>query len=176
LFVVAFPLAPLLALINNYVAIRLAAKKIVTFCRRPQPQGAEDIGTWFDILQILSWIAVVTNTLLVVFNTKIIDQATGGVFSTKIWVFVIAEHVVLGIKLFLMYMIDESPLEVKQHIARQEYLVDVLINGREEDPEDDGDLSLKKLNEEAHKFGHFHWTDVPLRPTTEVNAFMKHHH
>jgi len=175
LFVVAFPLAPLLALINNFFFIRLAAKKIVTFCRRPEPSGAENIGTWCDILQILSFIAVVTNTLLCVFYTKIIDDAAEGQLSTKIWIFVIAEHLIMAIKLCLMYMIDDVPLDIKQHIARQEYLVDVLINGREEDPEDDSELSLKKLNAEAHKFGHFHWADVPLHPTQEVEHFMNVH-
>ena len=45
LFVVAFPLAPLLAFMNNYVELRVDAFKLVRNCCRPDPEGAQDIGT-----------------------------------------------------------------------------------------------------------------------------------
>lgn len=45
LFVVAFPLAPLLAFANNYVELRVDAFKLVHNCCRPDPEGAQDIGT-----------------------------------------------------------------------------------------------------------------------------------
>ena len=44
IFVAAFPLAPLFALLNNWVEIRLDAKKFVTVFRRPIPERAQDIG------------------------------------------------------------------------------------------------------------------------------------
>lgn len=44
IFVAAFPLAPLLALINNIIEIRLDAFKFVTQWRRPLPSQAKDIG------------------------------------------------------------------------------------------------------------------------------------
>lgn len=40
----AFPLAPLLALLNNIIEIRLDAYKFVTQWRRPLPSQAKDIG------------------------------------------------------------------------------------------------------------------------------------
>ncbi|XP_055522089.1 anoctamin-3-like isoform X2 [Leucoraja erinacea] len=45
IFVAAFPLAPLLALLNNIIEIRLDAYKFVTQWRRPLPARAKDIGT-----------------------------------------------------------------------------------------------------------------------------------
>lgn len=45
LFVVAFPLAPLLALVSNWVEIRVDAYKILNLCCRTDPDGAQDIGT-----------------------------------------------------------------------------------------------------------------------------------
>ena len=45
LFVVAFPLAPLLALINNYFEIRVDSFKLLTNAQRPIPRGAQDMGT-----------------------------------------------------------------------------------------------------------------------------------
>lgn len=45
LFVASFPLAPLFALLNNVIEIRLDAKKFVTELRRPVAVRAKDIGT-----------------------------------------------------------------------------------------------------------------------------------
>ena len=61
LFVAAFPLAPLFALINNVMEIRLDAFKFVKTYRRPQPERARDIGVWRTIIDGLSWLAVLTN-------------------------------------------------------------------------------------------------------------------
>jgi hypothetical protein len=44
LFVVAFPLAPLLALINNYIEIRVDSFKVLFTSARAIPRGAQDIG------------------------------------------------------------------------------------------------------------------------------------
>jgi len=44
IFVAAFPLAPLFALINNIIEIRLDAYKYVTQYKRPVAQRAQDIG------------------------------------------------------------------------------------------------------------------------------------
>jgi len=44
IFVAAFPLAPLLALINNVIEIRLDAIKMVTLERRMVPKKTNDIG------------------------------------------------------------------------------------------------------------------------------------
>jgi hypothetical protein len=46
LFVATLPISPFLALVNNYAEIRIDAYKLLRQARRPDPQGAEDIGTW----------------------------------------------------------------------------------------------------------------------------------
>ena len=61
LFVAAFPLAPLFALINNVIEIRVDAYKYVTTLRRPLAQRVENIGAWANILQTLTYISVFTN-------------------------------------------------------------------------------------------------------------------
>ena len=43
-FVAAFPLAPLFALLNNWIEIRLDAHKYVNVLRRPISERAQDIG------------------------------------------------------------------------------------------------------------------------------------
>lgn len=61
LFVAAFPLAPLFALLNNIGEIRLDAYKMVTQSRRPLAERVEDIGAWYGILKGLTYAAVVSN-------------------------------------------------------------------------------------------------------------------
>lgn len=61
LFVAAFPLAPLCALLNNIAEIRLDAYKMVTQARRPLAERVEDIGAWYGILRAITYAAVVSN-------------------------------------------------------------------------------------------------------------------
>lgn len=44
LFVASFPLAPVFALLNNVIEVRLDAKKFVTELRRPDAVRTKDIG------------------------------------------------------------------------------------------------------------------------------------
>lgn len=50
IFVAAFPLAPLLALINNIFEIRLDAIKMVSLERRLVPKKTNDIGKYCFVL------------------------------------------------------------------------------------------------------------------------------
>lgn len=61
IFVAACPLAPLFALLNNWVEIRLDARKFVCEYRRPVAERAQDIGIWFHILAGLTHLAVISN-------------------------------------------------------------------------------------------------------------------
>ncbi len=61
LFVAAFPLAPLFALLNNLFEIRLDAYKFLVTHRRPMPARAQNLGAWTPILDGISKVAVVTN-------------------------------------------------------------------------------------------------------------------
>ena len=61
LFIAAFPLAPLFALINNIFEIRIDADKLITTKQRPIGERAQDIGAWFSILKAITYLSVVTN-------------------------------------------------------------------------------------------------------------------
>lgn len=61
LFVASFPLAPLLALMHNIIAIRVDAWKLTTQYRRPVAAKAHSIGVWEDILQGIAVLSVATN-------------------------------------------------------------------------------------------------------------------
>lgn len=57
MFVAAFPLAPLFALLNNIAEIRVDAVNFVYNFRRPIPLKAEDIGAWYGILATLTTVS-----------------------------------------------------------------------------------------------------------------------
>ncbi|KAM7299868.1 anoctamin-4 [Ixodes scapularis] len=69
LFVAAFPLAPLFALLNNIVEIRLDAYKYTSQLRRPLAQRVPNIGAWQVILKGVSIFAVVCNAFLIAYTS-----------------------------------------------------------------------------------------------------------
>uniref|UniRef100_A0A3Q1C7E5 Anoctamin n=1 Tax=Amphiprion ocellaris TaxID=80972 RepID=A0A3Q1C7E5_AMPOC len=74
LFVASFPLAPLFALLNNIIEIRLDAKKFVTELRRPVAARAKDIGIWYNILKGVAKVAVIINAFVISFTSDFIPR------------------------------------------------------------------------------------------------------
>ncbi|XP_011165233.1 anoctamin-4 isoform X2 [Solenopsis invicta] len=75
LFVAAFPLAPLFALLNNIAEIRLDAYKMVSEARRPLAERVEDIGAWFGILRGVTYVAVVSNAFVIAYTSDFIPRS-----------------------------------------------------------------------------------------------------
>ncbi|XP_028810695.1 anoctamin-2b isoform X2 [Denticeps clupeoides] len=74
LFVASFPLAPLFALLNNVIEIRLDAKKFVTELRRPDAIRAKDIGIWYNILSGMGKFSVIINAFVISFTSDFIPR------------------------------------------------------------------------------------------------------
>ncbi|TRZ00884.1 hypothetical protein DNTS_015618 [Danionella cerebrum] len=74
LFVASFPLAPVFALLNNVIEIRLDAAKFVTEIRRPDAVSAKEIGIWYNILSGISKFAVITNAFVISFTSEFIPR------------------------------------------------------------------------------------------------------
>ncbi|XP_046368933.2 anoctamin-4-like isoform X7 [Haliotis rufescens] len=74
IFVAAFPLAPLFALLNNIIEVRLDAYKFVTQWRRPLAARAQDIGIWFGILRGISTVAVASNACIIAFTSEFVPK------------------------------------------------------------------------------------------------------
>lgn len=68
LFTAAYPIAPVLSFINNYVELRLDAFHLASAHRRAIPSGAQDIGSWEVILSTMGTLAVISNCALLVFT------------------------------------------------------------------------------------------------------------
>ncbi|PIK58315.1 putative anoctamin-7 isoform X3 [Apostichopus japonicus] len=73
-FVAAFPLAPLFALLNNWIEIRLDAQKFIGELRRGLADRAQDIGIWYDILEFTAQLAVISNGFLIAFTSQFLPR------------------------------------------------------------------------------------------------------
>ncbi|XP_066923434.1 anoctamin-7-like [Clytia hemisphaerica] len=74
MFVAAFPLAPLIALITNLIEIRIDAINMIKAYRRPIAYKSEGIGVWYDILVTLTTIAVLVNGFVLSLTSEFIPR------------------------------------------------------------------------------------------------------
>jgi len=75
-----WPLAPVMALLNNFFEPRSDAFKITHHNRRPLPARTDSIGPWLESLSFLTWLSTLTNSALVYLFR---DGATQNGNSTK---------------------------------------------------------------------------------------------
>jgi len=127
LFAIAFPLAPVLAVLNNVVEIRTDAFKLLTSYTRPNYKSAKDIGNWFAILEIIGIIAVVTNSLLVGLSLRNVYDALDENGFAVLGVSMLLEHALLLGKYLISIMVPDVPGDVAKALARQEYIKNQLF-------------------------------------------------
>jgi len=151
MFAAAFPLAPFLAFLNNIVEIRTDAYKILKSTQRPEYQGAQDIGTWYKIMNILGFVAVLTNCLIISITSSSLQDryfSQLGVYSSdpKLQLLnmkgaatlatvisaIILEHVIILVKFTVSEIIPDEPEWVRIALARQTYLKDQAFEGAED--------------------------------------------
>ncbi|XP_038105895.1 anoctamin-5 isoform X2 [Culex quinquefasciatus] len=74
IFVVAFPLGPLFALLNNVFETRLDAKKFLLYYKRSVPRRVRDIGIWYNVMHVLGKIAVISSAFIIAFSSDFIPR------------------------------------------------------------------------------------------------------
>ncbi|CAM9722677.1 unnamed protein product, partial [Choristocarpus tenellus] len=119
LFSAAFPLAPLLAMINNLVQTRVDAYKLCKTRRRPVAYKSSGIGVWDNVLEMMTVVGVITNCALVGATSVQIWRLIPGASTTeKFLVIVAAEHIILFIKYWVMSAMPRVPHKVQRALAR----------------------------------------------------------
>ncbi|XP_062538661.1 anoctamin-5-like isoform X2 [Armigeres subalbatus] len=74
IFVVAFPLGPLFALLNNVFETRLDAKKFLLYYKRAVPQRVRNIGMWYNVMHVLGKVAVISSAFIIAFSSNFIPR------------------------------------------------------------------------------------------------------
>jgi hypothetical protein len=91
IFLQVFPWVTLCALINNTFELRADAFKYCYVYQRPFAQSACNIGSWHYAFDILSSIAIVTNTALIAMQPSVRDYFSSYTDVEYILIFVAAE-------------------------------------------------------------------------------------
>jgi len=132
LFAAAFPLAPLLAVLNNCVEMRSDTWKWMTSYNKPVPRGAVDIGAWYTILEVLGILSVVTNCLLIAYSFPTLFILFGNPYYTLAFV-VILEHVIFVVKYLIALFVPDVPEEIRKILAKQYYVQQQIIKKWDKD-------------------------------------------
>lgn len=74
MFVAAFPLAPLFALLNSVVELRVDAVNFVCQFRRPIAYRAQDIGAWYKIMEGIANVSVLVNAFVIAFTSDLVPR------------------------------------------------------------------------------------------------------
>jgi len=136
LFLICLPIVPLFAFLNNIVEVKVDGIKLVRYSRRPQPFGAQGLGSWISVLEFLSVISVLTNVALFTFVTDQVEEYfhqydLDEVEHQKLKFFFVACASLLVVVGAFKSLIKDVPDSVGRHLRRQEYIEDVLIKGQE---------------------------------------------
>ncbi|RLN91184.1 hypothetical protein BBJ28_00004762 [Nothophytophthora sp. Chile5] len=122
-FSLAFPLAPLLALLNNLLELRTDAFKLCHAKQRPLARKASGIGVWLHVLQLMSVLAVLTNCFHLAYSTSLLERAFPSVNPTqKAWIVFGVEHLLLLLKVWLACVIPAVSHDVASRLRREREL------------------------------------------------------
>ena len=126
LFVVAFPGAPVLAFVSNWITIRMDCNKYLFLYRRASPTGAQDIGTWQAILKTMAIAAVITNAAIVCFKMDyngFYDRS----YAFKQGVFIVFTYSLFMVMTLIDFLLPDEPAKVTIQRQRMDFINDKLI-------------------------------------------------
>ncbi|OQR89568.1 anoctamin [Thraustotheca clavata] len=154
LFVVAMPITPALALLNNIIEVHVDAFKLCKGHRRPFPHPASSIGTWYYFLCMMNYLAVVTNIGILLFTNDPDDSFMMNTTTSTKWViFLIAEHACIGMKSLVAMAVPDTPRQLEYLQGRHKDIEASVFLGQLADDDRTEDLSqqAEKLNLFIHE-------------------------
>lgn len=134
LFVVAGPWVPVIALVSTVLECFLDSKKLIYLQRRPWPAPAASNEPWDTIFEIISFLGILTNSALAIFSSNFLSEWE---HKHKIILFLVLEHVMILLKVFLNLVYPTIPVEVQLLRAKQDGIVHrhLDLGGEEDDSE-----------------------------------------
>ena len=126
LFVIAFPLTPLLALLNNILEMKVDAINLVKTSQRPHPIGSYGLGSWNNVLAFFSIISVATNVGMLTFRTGIVAEVLKGNASGQ-WIFFSVVSVFLALLVALEKWVIPDVPDVCLKVQERQRLVEAVL-------------------------------------------------
>ena len=145
LFASAYPLASVLAIVENLMEIWSDSWRLCFLTRRPDivTRANNMHYTWVYILQFMTWVSIITNAILFAFTSEQMEEwfpqwyqhqlsdeisgfeeLKGGKGRYVVLVMFGLEHMV-GILCFMIYTLcDDVPEAVRIKVARRRYLLE----------------------------------------------------
>jgi hypothetical protein len=129
LFVVAFPLTPLLAFLNNVLEAHVDAVKLTTV-RRPKPKKAENIGIWEYFIAMLSTTSALTNCAIVLFTSDSIFPREQFSQTQKLLYFIIFQNSIMVVKRVVEDVVPDMLPKVEEFNLRFQRVGVAVMTGR----------------------------------------------
>ena len=119
-FACVFPLAPLIALINNTLLLRLSAYKVCYTRQRPIALKSAGLGVWEDVLQVMSVLGILTNCGIMGYTSSVLRTRLTPIIGTAGLVVALfaLEHSILLLKYWLSAAVPRVPIGVQRAQAR----------------------------------------------------------
>lgn len=133
LFTVSFPLAPLLAFINNIFELKVDLAKLIYFTRRPFPNGCESIGVWKLIFNIIIVLSIFTSAGIVMVTDRNFGDKTEDQFLN----FVYMAMGFLMVKIIIQFAIPDFPSKYLTVLSRHDHVVKKYLGGNVVEQNDD---------------------------------------
>lgn len=147
IFIVALPASCLVALINNFVELKIDGWKLCHVYQRPIPRSAEDIGNWQAVMSIICIVAIVTNAGLICFTMDVLDDWK---LSDRVWIFFCFQWFLIVLQQLIAWLIPDEPNDFIVQRKRAAFIVDKVIN---KVPDEDDDE--EEIDDEATTFKSF---------------------
>ncbi|XP_014666247.1 PREDICTED: anoctamin-10-like [Priapulus caudatus] len=121
LFSSAYPLAAFWALLNNVLEVRTDAFKLCRVFQRPFSHLAASVGAWQVAFEVMGVIAVITNCALIAISPQSKSFFPESSTTELLLIFVGIEHLILGAKLCIAYLVPDTPEWVETALAKIEH-------------------------------------------------------
>ncbi|XP_051878950.1 anoctamin-10 [Pristis pectinata] len=120
LFSCVYPLAAILAVLNNITEVYSDGLKMCCVFQRPFFEPVADIGVWLLAFETMGIISVMTNCALIGMSPQVkwLFQRNG---IELVLLVVAIEHALLALKFILAFAISDIPSDIRTKVARMEF-------------------------------------------------------
>lgn len=124
LFAISFPLTPLISLITNIFEMEVDKYKLLKLYKRPIPYGAKSIGSWMNVIEIISYLSIFTNLGLLCFSTNTFYELS---INYKFVIFGSLSIFYCAFKIILDKILPDVPTKIQELNKRLKHVSEKLF-------------------------------------------------